>query len=94
MHHSVWTAPHNPTCVAHSRAQKRRCVFPETSMPVPGGGSEDEASFFIRNLRALPWQRSAVWLVVLVAALQLSAFFGVCLASSGQLSCACEVCEG
>ena len=40
-------------------------------------GSEDEASFFIRNLRALPWQRVAVWLVVGSVALQLSDFFGV-----------------
>lgn len=37
----------------------------------------DEASFFIRNLRALPWQRAAVWLVVVIAASKLSDFFGV-----------------
>lgn len=57
-------------------------------MPAPGGGSEDEASFFIRNLRALPWQRAAVWLVVVLAALQLSPFFGVRIACSVRLPCA------
>jgi hypothetical protein len=44
---------------------------------VQPSGSEDEASFFIRNLRALPWQRAAVWLIVATAAFQLSDFFGV-----------------
>lgn len=47
------------------------------SAAAPAGGSMDEASFFIRNLRALPWQRAAVWLVVVAAASQLSDFFGV-----------------
>lgn len=78
VNHSVWTAPHGLTSVAHKRIHQRTCVYPDSSVSAPGGGSEDEASFFIRNLRALPWQRAAVWLVVIVTALQLSDFFGVC----------------
>ena len=38
---------------------------------------DDEASFFIRNLRALPWQRAAVWLVCGMVGWQLADFFGV-----------------
>eukprot|EP00892_Ulva_mutabilis_P011331 jgi/Ulvmu1/8570/UM045_0012.1 len=49
------------------------------SAAAPNSGSMDEASFFIRNLRALPWQRAAVWLVVIMTASQLSDFFGICM---------------
>lgn len=76
VHHSVWSASEGFPSAAYSRSRRRRCVYPEASLSGLGG-SEDEASFFIRNLRALPWQRAAVWLVVIVTALQLSDFFGV-----------------
>jgi hypothetical protein len=76
VNHSVGREPNNFTSAGHSRARRPRCVYPDAA-PTSGSNSEDEASFFIRNLRALPWQRAAVWLVVIVTALQLSDFFGV-----------------
>lgn len=70
--------------IAGPRESPTRCQYVEyrkhamrSSAATPTAGSMDEASFFIRNLRALPWQRAAVWLVVVVAASQLSDFFGV-----------------
>ena len=59
---------------AHQRTRVVGHAFIAAAEP---SGSEDEASFFIRNLRALPWQRTAVWLVFVTAACQLRDFFGV-----------------
>lgn len=52
-------------------------VPPRAAAAVGSAEPEDEASFFIRNLRSLPWQRAAVWVVVATVAFQLSDFFGV-----------------
>lgn len=70
-----WPAERESPCQSHY-VEHRSCTM-RASAAAPKSGSMDEASFFIRNLRALPWQRAAVWLVVILAASQLSDFFGV-----------------
>lgn len=63
--------------VSISNGKELVAVQAERATPHRPADSEDEASFFIRNLRALPWQRASVWLVVVSVAVQLSDFFGV-----------------
>lgn len=42
-----------------------------------GAQGDDEASYFIKQLRALPWNRAAIWLLVAAAFTQVKDFFGV-----------------
>jgi hypothetical protein len=69
-----------PNCGASGKLAARSASADVPDLPHSGNSateSLDEASFFIKNLRALPWQRAAVWTVVVAFALQLSDFFGV-----------------